>query len=81
MVMVKKPRDSVALYPRRLEVRDVDRLRMEKVLEALKGSSSVQEHSSSSSSTRIRAKRAAAAAARAVRERIVERSDPFRSLA
>jgi hypothetical protein len=72
--MVKKPRDSVALYPRRLEVRNVDRLRMEKVIEALKGSSSVQEHSPSLS-TRIRAKRAAAAAGRAVRGRIVDRSD------
>jgi hypothetical protein len=81
--MVKKPRDSVVLYPRHLAVSKVDRGRVKKAIAVLTGASAGQVRSpsatrgGSSSATTLRTIRTKrAVAARVVRRRIVERSVP-----
>ena len=71
--MVKKPRDSVALYPRRLEVSKVDRGRLKKLIAVLKEPMAVGARAPLAAG-RFRTKRTVAA--RAARRRIVERAAP-----
>ena len=73
--MVKKLRDSVVLYPRRLEVSRVNRDRVKKAIAALMEGTSAQVRSPTPAKLHaLRTKRTVAA--RAARRRIAERSVP-----